>query len=139
MIFNFFRIFFYNKAKYEKTFLDNMFSFFSLILSKIKYSLSVGTSFVCLALVSLTTGTSQTLTSLSLGLGFKSWGRHPKGQINKWPHKTLRCPASPRRLKPRYPDTRAKKADVFVGTSFVCLALVSRAAQMVPGGQPQRP
>ena len=77
MIFNFFRIFFYNKAKYEKTFLDNMFSFFSLILSKIKYSLSVGTSFVCLALVSLTTaGTSQTSTSLSLGLGFKSWGGH---------------------------------------------------------------
>ncbi|RVW84080.1 Heavy metal-associated isoprenylated plant protein 8 [Vitis vinifera] len=130
-----------------------------------KADVFVGTSFVCLALVSRTTGTSRngpdqsglprirtqvqdlrmlrlpswyhlrcsadgtrgaTSTSLRHGRGFESWGRHPKGQINKWPHKTLRCPASPRRLKPRYPDTRAKKADVFVGTSFVCLALVSR-------------
>ncbi|WKA13011.1 hypothetical protein VitviT2T_030348 [Vitis vinifera] len=86
----------------------------------------------------------------------------PKGQINKWPHKTLRCPAQP--------GHQSKKADVFVGTSFVCLALVSRMgripewppqdsnpsprlkddkvallvpsgllAQMVPGGQPYRP
>ena len=64
-----------------------------------------------------------------------SWGRHPKGQINKWPHKTLCCPA-PRRLKPRYPDTRAQKADVFVGTSFVCLALVPR---LEPARRPEWP
>ena len=76
-------------------------------------------------------------STLRLGLEFESWGRHPKGQINKWPHKTLRCPASPRRLKPRYPDTRAKKADVFVGTSFVCLALVSRTTGTSRNGSDQ--
>ena len=85
-----------------------------------------------------TDGTRRaTSTSLRHGRGFESWGRHPKGQINKWPHKTLRCPASPRRLKPRYPDTRAKKADVFVGTSFVCLALVSRTTGTSRNGPDQ--
>ncbi|RVX18398.1 Cytochrome P450 71A26 [Vitis vinifera] len=45
-----------------------------------------------------------------------------KGQINKWPHKTLCW----RRVGSGLGTTRAQKADVFVGTSFVYLALVPR-------------
>ena len=48
-----------------------------------------------------------------------------KGQINKWPHKTLRCPAHSDCDAPVWHssvvrlDIRAQKIDVYVGTSFV--------------------
>ena len=64
-----------------------------------------------------------------------------KGQINKWPHKTLHCPAhfgydaldwhsSVVRL-----GTRAQKADVYVGMSFV---LSGQAAEYIFGSVPVR-
>ena len=50
-----------------------------------------------------------------------------KGQINKWPHKTLCCPAHSSCDAPVRLGTRAKKADIYVGTSFVLYS--GRAAE----------